>query len=89
MSAAELPLQGEGHWQREQRQRHADGVMGGEDAEKHVGDEEQEVVEDIGERRTYEDGQGDDACLLVRVHVSGVVAMEDGFCVERQRDGVH
>lgn len=87
--AAKLLLEREGHGQREQRKRHADGVTGGEDAEEHVGDEEQEVIEDVGQRWAYEDGQSDDACLLVRVHVSGVVAVEDGFCVEGQRNGVH
>lgn len=88
-AAAELLLQGEGHGQREQRQRHADGVARGQDAEEHVGDEEQEVVEDVGQRGADEDGQGDDARLLVRVHVSGVVAVEDGLRVQGQRDGVH
>lgn len=88
-AAAELLLQGEGHGQREQRQRHADGVACGQDAEEHVGDEEQEVVEDVGQRGANEDGQRDNARLLVRVHVSGVVAVEDGLRVQRQRDGVH
>lgn len=88
-AAAELLLQGEGHGQRKQRQSHADGVARGEDAEEHVGDEEHEVVEDVGQHGADEDGQGDDARLLVRVHVSGVVAVEDGLRVQRQRDGVH
>lgn len=83
-----LFFQREGHWQRQQRQSHADGVPGGEDAKEHIGDKEQEVVEDVGQRGTYEDGQGDYAGLLVGVHVSCVVAMENGFCVEGERDGV-
>lgn len=87
-SAPELFLQGEGHWQREQRQSQADGVTGGEDAEEHVRDKQQEVVEDVGERGAYEDGQRDDSRLLVRVHVSGVVAVEDGLRVEGQGDAV-
>lgn len=88
-SAAELLLQGEGHGQGEQRQRHADGVTGGQDAEEYIRDEKQEVVENVGQGGAYEDGQGDDACLLVRVHVPGVVAVEDGFSVQSQWDSVH
>lgn len=63
--------------------------MCGEDAKQHIGDKEQDVVEDVGEHWSNENGQSDDACLLVRVHVSGVVAMEDGFCVEGQWNGVN
>lgn len=73
--AAELPLQGEGHGQREQGQGHADGVVGGQDAEEHIRDKQQEVEEDVGQRWPDENGQSDDARLFVRVHVSGIVAV--------------
>ena len=77
--AAELPLQGEGHGQSEQRQGHADGVARGQNAKEHVRDKQQKVVQYVGECGANEDGQCDNACLFIRVHVSSVVAVKDSL----------
>lgn len=87
--AAELPLKGEGHGDGEERQCQADAAMRGQDGEDQVGQEEQRVVEDVGEGGPDEDGQRDDASLPVRLHVPGVVGVENGLSAERQGDGVH
>lgn len=86
--AAELPLKGEGHGDGEQGQCQADAAVRGQDAEYQVGQKEQRVVEHIGEGGPDEDRQCDDASLLVRFHVPGIVGMENGFRAEGQRDGV-
>lgn len=86
--ASELSLKGEGHGNGEQGERQADGAVCGQDAEDQVGQEEQRVVENIGERGADEDGQGDDASLPVGLHVPGVVGMENGLGAKGKGDGI-
>jgi len=86
--ASELPLKGEGHGDGEQGQSQADAAVHSQDAEGQVGQEEQGVVEHIGQRGPDEDGEGDDASLPVRLHVPGVVGMEDGLRAKGEGDGV-
>lgn len=62
--------------------------MCGQDAEDQVGQEEQRVVEHIGEGGADEDGERDDAGRPVGLHVPGVVGMQNGLGAEGERDGV-
>lgn len=86
--ASELSLKGKGHGNGEQGEGQADAAVRGQDAEDQVGQEEQRVVEHVGEGGADEDGEGDDARLPVGLHVPGVVGMEDGLGAEGERDGV-
>lgn len=86
--ASELPLKGEGHGNGEQGQRQADAAVRGQDAEDQVGQEEQRVVEHVGEGGADEDGERDDARRPVGLHVPGVVGVEDGLRAQGQGDGV-
>lgn len=86
--APELPLEGKGHGNGEQREGQADAAVHGQDAEDQVGQEEQRVVEQVGQGGADEDGERDDAGLPVGLHVPGVVGMEDGLGAEGEGDGV-
>lgn len=86
--ASELSLKGEGHGNGEQGQCQADAVVCGQDAEDEVGQEEQHIVEHVGEGGADEDGESDDACLPVGLHVPGVVGMENGLSAKGKGDGV-
>lgn len=86
--APELSLQGEGHGNGEQGQGQADAAACGQDAEDQVGQEEQRVVQHVGEGGADEDGERHDAGLPVGFHVPGVVAVENGLGAEGEGDGV-
>lgn len=86
--ASELSLKGKGHGNGEQGECQADTVVCGQDAEDQVGQEEQRVVEHVGEGGADEDGECDDARLPVGLHVPGVVGMENGLGAKGERDGV-
>lgn len=86
--ASELSLQRKGHGDGEQGQCQADAAVSGQDAEDQVGQEEQCVVEHVGEGGADEDGEGDDAGLPIGLHVPGVVGMENGLRAKGEGDGV-
>ena len=86
--ASELSLEGKGHGNGEQGQCQADAAVHSQDAEDQVGQEEQRVVEHVGESGADEDGERDDASLPVGLHVPGVVGMEDGLGAKGEGDGV-
>lgn len=86
--ASELSLEGEGHGNGEQGECQADAAVRGQDAEDQVGQEEQCVIEHVGEGRANEDSERDDASLPVGLHVPGVVGMENGLGAKGEGDGV-
>lgn len=84
----ELLLNLERARQRDQRQQEPARVLERHHHEHYVRGEQQEGVQDVRGRVPDEDGQGDDAGLLVGVQVARVVAVQYGLGVEGERYGV-
>lgn len=74
--------------QRDQRQHEPARVLQRHHHEHDVRGEQQEGVQDVRGRVPYQNCQGDDSGLLVRLQVARVVAVQDGLGVEGEGDGV-
>lgn len=81
---AELLLDFERLRQGHHRQEERTGIFHPQHNEHDVRREEEQGVQDVGRRFTYQDGQRDDAYLFVGFRIACVVTVQDGFRVQSQ-----